>query len=173
MSKPRIPQNEVEKAQALARHHEGQKARGQGYDPDQLSALATYGKPTTIKDDPPLILLPQTLQVQICLVEHSKLFPHSDSLTVADGIQRLTHLALIYSDPDLAFEILTGLGEEDTKRQDFTREAFRLAAFFSDSKDIDKLSAHIMTQMQLTDAASGAAEKKPQAPKVLGGRRRR
>jgi hypothetical protein len=173
MSKPTIPQAEVERAQAVARHHEGVKAREQGYDPAALRSLATYGKPTEIGGEPPLVLLPQTLQVQLCLVEHSKLFPHSEGLTVADCMGRLTHLALIYGDPDLAFELLTAEGEEQDKRRTFTREAFRLASYFDSPEAINKLTAHITVQMQLTDEASGGASaKKPPARKALGGRRR-
>lgn len=172
--KPRIKQSEVEKAQALARHHVGQAARQTGYDPAQLRAMVSFGKSTVISEDPPLELLPQTLQVQLCLIEHAKLYPHSESLTVADGMQRLTHLALIYSDPDLAFEIFTDTLPDEEKRQEFTRKAFALASQFSTPESIDLLSTHIMVQMQLTDAASGGEKaKKPPAPKVLGGRKHR
>jgi hypothetical protein len=173
-SKPRITQSDVEKAQAIARHHVGQAARNLGYDPAQIRAMVTYGKTTVISEDPPLHLLPQTLQVQLCLVEHAKLFPHFEGLTVADGMQRLTHLALIYSDPDLAFEIFTDTLSDEEKRQEFTRKAFALAAHFSTPDKIELLSTHIIVQMQLTDAAAGGeGAKKPPAPKFLGGRNRK
>lgn len=172
--KPRIKQSEVEKAQALARHHVGQAARQTGYDPAQLRAMVNFGKSTVISEDPPLALLPQTLQVQLCLIEHASLFPHDEAMTVATGVQRLTHLALIYSDPDAAFEMLTADLPDEQKRRDFTSAAFRLASLFSTPESIDLLSTHIMVQMQLTDAASGGEKaKKPPAPKVLGGRKHR
>lgn len=169
-NKPQISQNEVEKAQALARHHVGQEARQAGYDPAQLRAMVSYGKSTIISEG--LELLPQTLQVQLCLIEHSQLFPHDEGMTVATGVQRLTHLALIYSDPDGAFELLTADVPAEQKRRDFTLAAFRLSSHFSTPESIDLLSIHIMVQMQLTDAASGGEKaKKPPAPKVLGGRK--
>ena len=175
--KPRIPLQEVHKAQAMARHHEGQKARSQGYDPAALKALASYGKPTVIGEgETALELLPQTLQVQLCLIEHATIFPHDASMTVADGVKKMTHLALIYHDPDMAFEILTDTTKTRAETQrEFSQAAFKLSRYFSDSEAIDKLAAHISAQMQLTNEAAGDTEKKSQPllqKKALGRGRR-
>lgn len=174
--KPKIPLSEVHKAQALGRHHAGQQARAQGYDLSAMLALATYGKPTEIQHDTrPLVLLPQTLQVQLALIEHAKLFPASETAaSVADGIERLTHLALIYSDPGQAFEILTDTAmDDDSRRREFRHEAFQLAECFDSDDAINKLTAHIAVQMRLAEGVMQQPEKKPEPPAPTGRGKRR
>lgn len=173
-SKPTIPKSEVEKAQALARYHVGQAARAKGYDPAALRALAQYGKATTIGEGENVVtLMPQTLQIQLCLMEHSKFFTPAPTDTVADGIERMAHMAFIYSDPDQAFDILTLPGTKEEVCRDFRRVAFTFAKYFAGEESINKLTAHITAQMQLTDDAAGDNGKKPPAVKSLGGRKRR
>lgn len=151
MVKPKIPQLEVERVQALAGTHASQIAQAQGYDPAVMRALAQYGKSTRIGD---LELLPLGLQVQLCLNEHAQLFPEADPADLAQGMKRLCRFALMFSAPDAAFEILTQSDiTAEEKRASLDRAAFAVAGHFRDDAAIEALSAHIAVQMGLLEDA--------------------
>ncbi len=150
--KPTLPAVEVEKAQAIAGFAAGQAAREKGYDVGALRALAQMGRETVIGA---LRLRPHGLQVQLCQIEHASLYAQPASDGRPDGqmrsdLRRLTHYALIYSDPETAFDILTATDiPDEVKRADFDMEAFKLAAHFESADSIMALSAHIAAQMGL------------------------
>jgi hypothetical protein len=161
--RPTIPAAEVEKAEAIAGFAAGQKARATGHAPSTIQALGGYGKPTVICEE--LELLPLTVQVQLCLMECTKLYEEGGTPapdTVLNGIKRLTRLAYCFADPERAYETLTQVGSHDDIRREFDLEAFALARYFSGAAEIDLLNNHISKEMGLLEAAN---PKLPEAQK--------
>lgn len=173
--KETIPQVEVEKAQAIAGFAAGQTARAKGFDPAAFRALATFGKETRVGE---LVLLPQSLQVQLCLIEHSALFEGhlGEAGSLSCGLKRLTHLAFIFADPDAAFAALTDPAiDEASRRSEFSLAAFELARHFQTPEQIELMTAHISAQMGLMEDAApapAAPEKKPARRMTPPARRR-
>lgn len=156
-TRPTIPAADVEKAEAIAGFAAGQEARAKGYHPEAMLALAGLGKATIISNEHGTIELhPLSLQVQMCLMEHQKLY-HSvppDTSDMLEGLKSLTRLAYCFADPEAAFEALTCPGEDDDKRRGFDRESFALARYFSTTEEIDLLNRHISKEMGLLEAAN-------------------
>lgn len=176
--KPKIPAMEVEKAEAIAGVGAAQSARARGYDPAAMRAMASLGKSTWVGE---LELLPLGLQVQLCLMEHAKLYAGEqvqEGDMMMTGLKRLTRLAYCFAQPDEAYDTLTlHLEDEAEKRRQFDREAFALAKQFEGAEEIERLNAHIAVQMGLLEEASPplpeASKKKLLREKPPGRRARR
>lgn len=171
-SRPTVRAAEVEQMEAVAGFHAGQEARATGYHPEAMRALGGYGKTTRINDE-------LELQVQLCLMEHTKLYQSADApqtqFDTLYGLKQLTRLAYCFSDPEAAFETLTQPDEADDKRRFFDRESFALARHFQSAEEIDLLTRHIEKEMGLLEAANPplpkAAEKKRARAKPVNSRR--